>query len=263
RVGIPRWLSSQRWWDGTAPRSSDSMMSEIRLGSPYRSHGARRGSDPSVPGRARGGLRPPPRAPARPSARLDPVRPQVPAVSGFVPGLVGGLRQPGPPFGGLVLLAPLLVKPDDTFGGVGETGPAGRGDPGRAGLQALVARDDQRLGLGVPLLAQQAAAEQAAGVEGGPLVGLDLLADGQALAQDGLGLGPFALPDEAQAPDGQESGRPGIGGPEPLADAFQAGAEQRLGLAAAAGLVQEVGQVERQVEGQGPVRSLRLAVALE
>jgi len=50
---------------------------------------------------------------------------------------------------------------------------------------------------------------------------------------------------------------------EPLAGGFQAGAEQRLGLGAAAGLDQEVGQVERQVEGQGPVRSLELAVALE
>ena len=35
-------------------------MSEIRLGSLYRSYGARRDSDPSVPGHARGGLRPPP-----------------------------------------------------------------------------------------------------------------------------------------------------------------------------------------------------------
>src|SRR5262249_58823844 len=132
RVGIPRWLSSQRWWDGTAPRSSDSMMSEIRLGSPYRSHGARRGSDPSVPGRARGGLRPPPRAPARPSARLDPVRPQVPAVSGFVPGPVGGLRQLGPPFGSLLLVAPGLVEPDHSLGGLGEARPAGRWDLGLA-----------------------------------------------------------------------------------------------------------------------------------
>src|SRR5262249_52202502 len=140
------------------------MLSEIRLGSPCRSHGARRGSDPSVPEHARGGLRPPPRAPARPSARLDLARPQVPEDSGFVPGLAGGLGQPGPPFGSLVLLAPLLVRPDDTFGGLGEARPAGRWDLGLAGLHALVARDDQRLGLGVLLLAQQAAAEQAAGV---------------------------------------------------------------------------------------------------
>ena len=82
RVGIPRWLSSQRWWDGTAPSSSDSMMSEIRLGSPCRSHGVRGGSDPSVPGHARGRLRPPPRAPARPSARLDPVRHKSPRSQG-------------------------------------------------------------------------------------------------------------------------------------------------------------------------------------
>src|SRR5262249_55515275 len=136
RVRIPRWRSSQRWWDRTAPSSSDSMMGAIRLGSPYRSQGARRGSDPSVPGHARGGLRPPPRAPASPSARLAPVRPQVPAVSGFVLGLVGGLRQLGPPFGGLVLLAPLLVKPDYTFGALREARHAGREDFGLAGLHA-------------------------------------------------------------------------------------------------------------------------------
>ncbi len=219
RVRIPRWVSSQRWRDRIAPSSPDRMMSEIRLGSPGRSHGARRGTDPSVPGHARGGLRPPPRAPARPSARLDPVRPRVAAVSGFVPGPVGGLRQLGPPFGRLVRLAPLLVKPDDTFAALRQARLAGRGNFGLAGLHALVARDDQRLGLRVLLLAQQAAAELAAGVEGAPLVGLDLLADGQAFAQDGLGLGPFSPLDEAQAPYGQDTGRPGIGGPEPLAAA--------------------------------------------
>src|SRR5262249_10641939 len=99
----------------------------------------------------------------------------------------------------LVLLAPFLVEPDYPLGGVGEARLAGRGDSGLAGLHALVARDDQRLGLGVLPLAQQAAGEQAAGVEGGPLVPLDRLADAQALAQDGLGLGPFPLLDEAQA----------------------------------------------------------------
>ncbi len=56
-------------------------------------------------------------------------------------------------------------------------------------LHPLVAADEQRFGLGVLLLAEQAAAELTAGVEGGPVVGFVLLADGQALAEERLGLG--------------------------------------------------------------------------
>src|SRR5262245_16885183 len=54
-------------------------------------------------------------------------------------------------------------------------------------LQALVAGQQQRLGLGVLLLAQQRATEQGLGLERGPGVGLFLRADRQAVAQDGFG----------------------------------------------------------------------------
>src|SRR5262249_53974129 len=156
----------------------------------------------------------------------------------------GGLRQPGPPFGSLLLLAPLLVKPSYTFGRLGQARLALPGEFCLADLHALVARGDQRLRLGLLLFAQPAVAAPPAGVEGVPPVGLALLADGQALAQDGLGLGPLALPDEAQAQWRQDTGRAQIGRPEALAEWFQRGPEQRLGLGTAAGLVQEVGQVE-------------------
>jgi hypothetical protein len=105
------------------------------------------------------------------------------------------------------------------------------GDLGLAGLYALIAREDQRFGVGVLLLVQEAAAEQAAGVEGGPLVGLALLANGQAIAQDGLGRGPFALLDEILAELSQGPGSAGVSGPQLLAGQLQRIAEQRLGFA--------------------------------
>jgi hypothetical protein len=60
-------------------------------------------------------------------------------------------------------------------------------------LHAVVALQQQRFGVGVFLLAQQDVAEQRLRVEGGPEVRLRLLADGQALAEEGVGVRPFPL----------------------------------------------------------------------
>ena len=63
----------------------------------------------------------------------------------------------------LSVLAPGLVELDDPFGRLGQAGLSRRGDLGLAGLHALVTGEDQRLGLGELLLAEQAAAELASG----------------------------------------------------------------------------------------------------
>src|SRR5262245_33321505 len=67
------------------------------------------------------------------------------AASGFSLGLFGGLRQPGAPLGGLVLLAPVLVELDHPLGGLRQARLAGRWDLGLAGLHALVARENEPL----------------------------------------------------------------------------------------------------------------------
>ena len=63
------------------------------------------------------------------------------------------------------------------------------GDFGCALVHPFVARNQQRLGLGVFLLRQQHAPQQAPGVERPPIVGTFLFADCQALAGQRLGLG--------------------------------------------------------------------------
>jgi hypothetical protein len=61
-------------------------------------------------------------------------------------------------------------------------------DPGLALLEALVAGQQQRFGGGVVLLGQQAAAEETLGGERPPFVGQFLLADLQAVPEQGLGV---------------------------------------------------------------------------
>jgi hypothetical protein len=58
---------------------------------------------------------------------------------------------------------------------------------------------------------------QAAGVERAPFVGLELFADGQALAQHGLGFEPLSLHDEALAQRGDDTRQTRVFGPELLA----------------------------------------------
>src|SRR5262245_27690158 len=80
--------------------------------------------------------------------------------------LGGGLaRKLGPLLRGLVGLAPLVIEPDDPLAGLGQMVLEWCGDLGRTLLQPLVAFDQEWLGLGVLLLAQQALAEQALAVE--------------------------------------------------------------------------------------------------
>jgi hypothetical protein len=60
-------------------------------------------------------------------------------------------------------------------------------------LRPHVALQQERLGPCVLILAQERPADLRLGVEGPPFVGLFLLADGQALAKDRLGVGPLFL----------------------------------------------------------------------
>jgi hypothetical protein len=70
-------------------------------------------------------------------------------------------------------------------------------------FHSLVALPQEWLGFGKFFLAQQSAAEHAFGGEDGPLVGLDFLANGQAFAEERLGLGPFLLLEQGQTDLGE------------------------------------------------------------
>ncbi len=74
-------------------------------------------------------------------------------------------------------------------------------------FHSLVARQQQRFGFGVFPLAQQRAAEHRLRVEGGPELGLGFLANGQALSQVRLGLGPFLLLQEGETELGEQAGQ--------------------------------------------------------
>ena len=86
--------------------------------------------------------------------------------------LGGGPLQLGPPSFRFILLAPGFIELHDPLGGFGQVLLVRRGDFCLAGLHALVPLDDERLGLGELLLAQQAGAELGVSLEGSPVVGL-------------------------------------------------------------------------------------------
>src|SRR5262249_41440819 len=94
---------------------------------------------------------------------------------------LGGI-QLLPPLGGLVLLLGRLVQRDQTLQGLGQANLARWRNLGRALLQPRVAGQEQWLGVGVLLLAQQRAAQHRLSVERVPGVGLRLFAEGEALA---------------------------------------------------------------------------------
>jgi len=98
-----------------------------------------------------------------------------------------------PPVGGFLLFAECIVESHQALDRFGEADLALRRYGRRPLLHPLIAGQQQRFGVGVFLLAQQCPAEQRLRVERGPDIGLRLLADGQALAEERLVLGPFSL----------------------------------------------------------------------
>src|SRR2546423_1717563 len=98
-----------------------------------------------------------------------------------------------PPLGGLLWPAPRVVEPDDPLQRFAQASLGLFGNLPLALLHLLVALQQQRLGVGVLLLAQQAGAQQALRVEGAPGVRLLLGPDRQAVAQHRLGFGPLGL----------------------------------------------------------------------
>src|SRR5262249_15203639 len=91
-----------------------------------------------------------------------------------------------PQFLGLVRLAAGLEQLDDPV--ACSVDDSSRRDLGFAGLEALVRLEEERRGLLVLLLTEQAGAEQAAGLEAAPVVGGSLFAEHQAFARERLGL---------------------------------------------------------------------------
>src|SRR5262245_26358679 len=88
-----------------------------------------------------------------------------------------------PPLHRFILLVPGVVELHQPLQRLGQACLDVRRDLGRALLQPVVTLQEQRLGLGVLLLAQEAPAELRPGIEGRPGVRLDLFPDGEALAQ--------------------------------------------------------------------------------
>src|SRR5262245_51906824 len=87
----------------------------------------------------------------------------------------------------LVVPAPRAVELYEPVEGLGNAGRRDRGGRARlTGFDALVPSQKLRFSGNVLLLGEQAAAEYRLGVEGFPFVGFQVLADGQALVQDGL-----------------------------------------------------------------------------
>lgn len=116
------------------------------------------------------------------------------------------LRQLLPPFGGFVFLVGAVVQIDEALNRFGQADLALGGDVGLVLFHAFVAGQEQRFGLGVFLLAEQAAAEQRLGVERGPVVRLFLLADRETLADERFGVGELLLFKQVQTECGQWSG---------------------------------------------------------
>lgn len=94
------------------------------------------------------------------------------------------LRSLGFPLRRLVRLVRHGVQLDQPVEGFGDAGVRLRRDGLLAGLQPLEALEQQRLGVGVLLLAQQRPAEQRLRVERGPGVGLVPLADAKTLRDE-------------------------------------------------------------------------------
>src|SRR5581483_7342747 len=94
------------------------------------------------------------------------------------------------PFRGLVRLAGAVIELHQAAKRFLEPLPADRsGDLVLAFLHPLVAPEQQRLGLGVLLLAEEGLSERGPRVKRPPVLRLRLLADGQAFLQRGFGLG--------------------------------------------------------------------------
>ena len=91
----------------------------------------------------------------------------------------------------LSVFAPGLLALDHTFGGFGEISLVLGRNLGLAGLESLVARDDQRLGLWNFLCSSMLRPSMHLCVIRSPNIRLVLLAEGQRLAHHGLGLGLF------------------------------------------------------------------------
>src|SRR5262245_15165083 len=116
-----------------------------------------------------------------------------PAVSFLLPrrwGNIRVLRPLGPPLLHLVRLVRRRVQLDQPVEGFGQAPLVHRPLPL---LHALVALQEQRLGLGVLLLAQERPAEQRLGVELPPPVSWRLRPGSHALPEIRLRFGPFLL----------------------------------------------------------------------
>src|SRR5262249_42038105 len=130
------------------------------------------------------------------------------------PSLLGGLgflAELRAPLGGLGLVAGGLVELHQTPQGFlqADTWNLRRGLRA-ALLQAVIALEEQRLGLGVLLLPQQRLAEHGLRVERRPVVRKFLFAEGEALAEQRLGLGVLPVLQQVPADAGQEDAKAGI-----------------------------------------------------
>src|SRR5262249_21275293 len=113
-----------------------------------------------------------------------------------------------PPAGGLVGLAPIVVEPHQPLQGLRQAAVAlRRRYLGLALLQAPVALPEPRLGLGVLPPPQQGAAEERAGAECGPVLGLLAVEDLRGLAQERLGLVERLAPQRVGPQRREHSGR--------------------------------------------------------
>ena len=108
----------------------------------------------------------------------------------------GKFRTPG---ACLLRLLGRFVELHESFDRFGQEFLPWRRYPGLALFHPLVALPQERLGLGVLLLAQERSAQQAQGVIAQPVVGQLLLTDSQALPEDWLGRDVLLLLQQVQA----------------------------------------------------------------
>ena len=124
----------------------------------------------------------------------------------------GSSAPPAPrrPFGGVVGLVGGLVELDEAVEGLGEAGfsPA-VGSSSRAASSPRSRPTSSGSASAYFFWPSRAPPSMRLRVEGGPDIGLRLLADGQAFAEERLGLGPFLLLEEAQADLGEQAGQLG------------------------------------------------------